>query len=373
MGLKDVFGKMVNDGFMPEEKTIVDGWGTGGAEQDTDEEGPRKKAKIETDKATKEEETVDEKPKPEIDSHMASEFEEELKAANATIIRTDDLTPDAIKQIVEDNVGMDVDVKPGDTIVNADWGTTSTSWGEGQEGEEPSSGWGPIEPKDDDTGWGDWGKPEAGDDGWGDPWAPLVNSYLMAVLGPTTLPLTHTTGIVEKSTRRIKSIILPPPIAPQPAALSVQACEGEDSGAVEEELEKRFARVVLQPWTGDNSLDARGPVIRPTSKGAVYPGSQLETGLVVEGEIPPPEEKVHDPLTSEIVLLVELKMVDIMSVGMGLEATWIQLVKVEGKDGGAGGKKKKKSKGSKVPKGYWYMEELLMTLPSFYTQEKVVE
>jgi len=43
------------------------------------------------------------------------EFEAELKAANIEVIHADSLSADddIMKQIVDDNVGMDVDVNPG--------------------------------------------------------------------------------------------------------------------------------------------------------------------------------------------------------------------------------------------------------------------
>ncbi|KAF7964720.1 hypothetical protein HWV62_3669, partial [Athelia sp. TMB] len=363
MGLRDVFGRMANETFLPNTQGILSGWDKCEDTEETEEEGgPRKKAKVDGDgePEIKEGESAEEK------NPVEEDFEAELKAANAKIIRTDDLDADALKQIVEDNIGMDVDVEvnPGDTIIDSGWGTAPT-WGDT---DEANSGWAPAAGGDvSNTAWDEDAGAEAA---WADAWAPPVHSHLMSVLGPTALPLTHKTGIVEKSTRRIKAIHLPPPIAP--SASSSQAAECEDSGAVEEELERRFARVVLEPWVGDRP-EAGAPIIRTTSQGDVYPGSQLEGGGIVEGDIPPPEKKVHDPLKSEITLLVELSMVDIMGVGMGVLATWIQLVKQEGKDGGAGGKKKKKSKSSKVPKGYWYMEEALMSIPSFYTQEKLAE
>jgi len=85
--------------------------------------------------------------------------------------------------------------------------------------------------------------------------------------------------------------------------------------------------------------------------------------------------KVHNPLESDITLLVDPHSAELMSVGMGVLATWIQIVRKEGagKKGGEAGKSKKKKGKSKVPKGYWYMEELLVTFPSFFTQEELVQ
>jgi len=98
----------------------------------------------------------------------------------------------------------------------------------------------------------------------------------------------------------------------------------------------------------------------------------------VEGSAPAPEAKgtMHNPLENDITLLVEPASAELLSPGMGLLATWIQVVRQEEKpksESTSGAKHKKKKKGKKTPKGYWYMEELLVTFPSFYTQEKLIQ
>lgn len=354
-GLRDVLGRKTTESFQPNNEVVAAGWGTCDTKDDSEaDEREKKRPKIEVVK----------------NEEVADEFEAELKAANVKVIHTDGLAPDAVKQIVEDNIGMDVDVNPGDTIINLEWGSGDNTWGgdDGAWGEAADMNADGTAVVDNSAGWG---KQGPDDSTWGDAWAPPKQSLLMSLLGPTTLPLTHTTGIVEQSTRRIKSIILPPPTAPAPVP---RTDEGENPEAVEEDLEKRFAKVVMEPWVGEEGSDVRIPIIRNSSKGDVYPGTKRENGTIVEGETPPLETKVHNPLKSDITLLVEVSQVDILSVGMGLLATWVQLVRQERMSGGSlGAKSKKKKKSKGVPKGYWYMEELLIAFPSFYTQEKLVE
>jgi hypothetical protein len=350
---------------------ILDGWGGKGGENGKDKEKRETKRQKIGGWDTKD--TVSEK-----EGHMETEineFEAELKAANVEVIHTDSFSADddIVKQIVEDNVGTDVDL---DISNSGGWSSSSNTWS------SCNNGWGDSTTNEDSnppttsgvdlTGWGN---NSAAPDPWADTWTAPKAALLMKLLGPTVLPLTHTTGIIEQSTRRIKSIMRPPLVPPKSVA---GEGEGEDPEGVEEELDKRFVKVVLEPWLGEDDSDIRKPIIRTSSKGQVYPGSKMEDGTIVEGEIPPPEAKVHNPLETDITLLVEPSSADLMIVGMGILATWIQIVRQDKKQGGGGGsgagkaKKKKKSK-SKAPKGYWYMEELLVTFPSFFTEEKLVQ
>ena len=372
IGLRDCFGRMTGGSFQMDGTAILEGWSKCTEDK---EERQKKRQKVDGDAGL--DEGVTKKDVGGAEEEKVVEFEAELKAANVKVIHTDTLSPDDVaRQVVEDNIGMDVDV---DVPNSAGWGSFDNAWGSG------SGGWGQTTEAEEDTGTDVLGIPattgtdltgwgsanSSAQDPWADTWSAPKRCLLMKVLGPTVLPLTHTSGIVEQSTRRIKSIIRPPLI---PAKSVAGDAEGEDPEGVEEELEKRFARVVLEPWVGGDDSDIRKPIIRTSSKGQVYPGSKMEDGTIMEGNIPPPEAKVHNPLQSDIALLVEPSSADLMSVGMGILATWIQIVRQEKKTGGgassAGTKKKKKKSKSKVPKGYWYMEELLVTFPSFYTQQE---
>ncbi|KAI0302813.1 hypothetical protein B0F90DRAFT_169676 [Multifurca ochricompacta] len=193
---------------------------------------------------------------------------------------------------------------------------------------------------------------------------------LLPLLGPSALPLTHTTGVVEQSTRRI--VRVEPPRAPRLLALNVTAVE-----AVEEDLACRFARLVLAPWerldrrTYEVGSDVLPATVLSTSRGAVVLEDEGEGEGEGEGEREGLSTGSHNPWKDEIVVLVDPKLTDVLFVGMGLGAIWVEIVRdkeVEGGGAGAGAgstKKKGKSKKKEVPK-YWYMEQLVHQLPSFY-------
>jgi hypothetical protein len=186
---------------------------------------------------------------------------------------------------------------------------------------------------------------------------------LLPLLGPTALPLTHSTGIVEQSTRRI--VRVEPPRLPR--ILSPNAPSAE---AVEEDLACRLARVVLAPW---ERLDARmyktrsdvlPPTLLSTSRGAAVMDEEVPEG---EAEVP---AGAHRPWKDEIGVLVDPKLSDVFVAGMGLGAIWVEIVRSAGEaetvtGGGATSSKKGKGKKKEVPK-YWYMEQLVHQLPSFY-------
>ncbi|KAF8908382.1 hypothetical protein CPB85DRAFT_1309984 [Mucidula mucida] len=142
------------------------------------------------------------------------------------------------------------------------------------------------------------------DSGWGVPttdWKLPEGKTLSTLLGPTApiLALTHTSDIVESSTRQ-------------------------------------FSKVVLSPWP-----DARvnHPVIEETSKGHV---------LAADKDSAP---GAHDPWKDDIVILVEDETAAVLKVGMGLEGTFVQIVRRDGDKG---------------EEALWYLSRLLATLPSYY-------
>ncbi|KAI9444019.1 hypothetical protein H4582DRAFT_1918705 [Lactarius indigo] len=187
---------------------------------------------------------------------------------------------------------------------------------------------------------------------------------LLPLLGPTALPLTHTTGVVEQSTRRI--VRVEPPRLPRLLAQNAPAAE-----VVEEDLACRFARVVLAPWerldarTYETGSDVLPPTVLSTSRGAAV----LDEEDVGEGEVP---AVAHRPWKDEIGVLVDPKLTDVFVAGMGLGAIWVEIVRSpEAETGAAGAGTSKKGKGKKkeVPK-YWYMEQLVHQLPSFYMDKR---
>ncbi|KAF8076846.1 hypothetical protein FPV67DRAFT_1618811 [Lyophyllum atratum] len=310
----------------------------------TSDEPHAKRAKLHTDET---------EPSDPVEAAV-ERFEEDLKAANVEVIKVDSdpLMQDAEKlQGIKDNLNPDIDVLPP-WAHSAEWGSTIT------------------DDKDDTDPWA----PVAVD------WAPPILHSLLPMLGPTALPLTHTPGAVECSVRRIVSFTPPPPPLTLPKSPVVPE---EDPDAVDVELERRFAKVVLGPWVGwdragEEMPHMAQPRILETSRGAirgVVRGDgrvELEPALVPVGSEPEPANegvmKPHDPLGDDITVLVEPEVLPMLSPGLGLGGTWVQMAREQ--DFVAEGekkKKKKKSKAGKVAVRYWYIDELMLILPSYHT------
>lgn len=325
-----------------------------------------------------------------FDDHQKADDPPAPVDATITVIdqhgaETEIILPDteetALKDAIEDNVDMEIQVTgmrttapvanatttaPPD-ILSADtadtaaggWGATGDTEGWGSVG---SDAWGAI---------GDGGKwgPADDNDEWGADSAPLSFApevtepswlspppSLTSLLGPTSLPLTHSTGIVESSTRRIKAIHLP--------MKDKAKIKGDRAEMVEDELERRFARVVMSPW-GREESDIPKPSIRKTSRGAVV----MPDGEV-EGSGP---GKPHNPYEDDIVLVLEPAVLNTLSLGMGLGGLWVQIVREE-VDAENEAPKKSNAKRGKKGKGpldelsgnYWYLEELMGIFPSYF-------
>lgn len=304
----------------------------------------------------------------------------------ATEIVLPDTEETALKDAIEDNVDMEIqvtDMRTTAPVVNANttapittappdiwsanttdtvaggWGATGDTEGWGSVG---SDTWGAI------GDGGTWG-PADDNDEWGADSAPLSFApevtepswlspppSLTSLLGPTSFPLTHSTGIVESSTRRIKAIHLPPK--------DKAKIKGDAAEMVEDELERRFARVVMSPW-GREESDIPKPSIRKTSRGAVImPDGEVEgsgTG------------KPHNPYEDDIVLVLEPAVLDTLSLGMGLGGLWVQIVREKVEEDNeapkkSNGKRGKKDKGplDELSGNYWYLEELMGIFPSYF-------
>lgn len=330
-----------------------------------------------------------------FDDHQKADDPPASVDATITVIdqhgaETEIVLPDteetALKDTIEDNVDMEIQVTNMRTtapVVNANtaapittappdiwsadttdtvaggWGATGDTEGWGSVG---SDTWGAI---------GDGGKwgPADDNDEWGADSAPLSFApevtepswlspppSLTSLLGPTSFPLTHSTGIVESSTRRVKAIHLPPK---DKAKIKANAAE-----TVEDELERRFARVVMSPW-GREESDIPKPSIRKTSRGVV---------VMPDGEVEGNGSgKPHNPYEDDIVLVVEPAVLDTLSLGMGLGGLWVQIVReeVEADDEApkkSNAKRGKKGKGplDELSGNYWYLEELMGIFPSYF-------
>ena len=134
------------------------------------------------------------------------------------------------------------------------------------------------------------------------------------------------------------------PVAKPNSSVAPSANDGE--------LTTRYAKVVLAPWNkGEWDDGGQGPAFR---KASVIP--------------PPPSSNIndeeHNTEEGDITLLVEGHVLGSLSVGMGLAGTWVQLVPLRG--GGGKGKSRKGQGGGKGER-FWYVEELAMGVPSFWT------
>jgi hypothetical protein len=264
-------------------------------------------------------------------------------------------------------VDADADVTTAETntaSVEGGWGTAAV--------EEDAEGWGATQ-----KSWGDTPTPASAEGGegathelnppiWDASTAEVQATWdlepptLLPLMGPSALPLTHTTGIVEQSTRRI--VRIEPPRQPRLLAQNAPVAE-----AVEEDLACRFARLILAPWerldkrTYEAGTDVLPPSILSTSRGPVV----LEEGEG-EGGDDKPVLGAHRPWKDEVVVLVDPTVTEVMLVGMGIGAIWVEIVRdKEAEESSAGASKKGKGKKKEVPK-YWYMEQLVHQLPSFY-------
>ncbi|KAK0190379.1 hypothetical protein F5146DRAFT_1044021 [Armillaria mellea] len=184
-----------------------------------------------------------------------------------------------------------------------------------------------------------------GDDSIEQNWSRLG---LMALLGPTALPITHTTGIVEQSMRRIADIIPLPKDAP-----ALPHAKDPSPEAVEAGLERSFTKVVLSPWLGSDE-----PTISSFSKGPVLGKDDIV------GDAPPSGPKPHNPWKDNITIFVGENAAKELRVGMGLGGSWIQMARQQ--DFEIQDNKKKKKKGKKSDDRFWYMCSLMTVLTSYH-------
>nr|VWP00877.1 Chitinase [Ganoderma boninense] len=279
------------------------------------------------------------------------------------------ITPEAAK-------GMEKEVEElGPSAHENDWGQVPASTAA-----EPGLSWGDAPP----AAWG------AGDDDpflqassaadWEcGPETNLVNRFL----GPTTLALTHTTGVIERSTRRIKSVVLPPAPGTQPQKKKkagkgvLEPAPSPDPAGIERELDARLAKLTMAPWPAyavHANADVQKPRVLPDSRGAAV----LDD---CEGaEVAPGPGVPHNPFKDDIVAYVAPEIADRMWVGMSIEGVWVQLARVDPdvpivvtdeQFKSLWGNKKKAEGGPGVPIAptkIWYLEEVRMVLPSFHTE-----
>ncbi|KIK62456.1 hypothetical protein GYMLUDRAFT_41903 [Collybiopsis luxurians FD-317 M1] len=257
--------------------------------------------------------------------------------------------------------------------------------------------------------WGSLGDFETGDTlgGWGsvesdaasdDPWAAndaaewvIDDKTLFPILGATALPLTHTSGIVEWSMRKIQSII-PPDDSAFKFGGNDTIGPGPSAEAVEADLSSRLSKVVLEPWLDWESRteESEGavPQIKGVSRGRVVVHNRDggEARVLYEngadersnGFAAPDDETktlpaAHDPLKHSITVLVEPDSAKLLRKGMGLGGTWVQIArmtdlkseelkeKLEMMDD-----KENVNVGNGNGQRFWYLSNLLVVLPSYH-------
>ncbi|KAJ3917669.1 hypothetical protein F5877DRAFT_44197 [Lentinula edodes] len=246
-----------------------------------------------------------------------------------------------------------------------------------------------------------WGVIDSADISWGeddlDTWEIPPPTTLLPILGPTALPLTHTSGVIEWSMRRIRSIVHPDAAAAATTQVSViSTSDGPSAEAVEVSLHACLSKVVMEPWidweTQDEDGDTASPQIKANSRGLVVVYDEGQ-GVLYEndsdirsnafavnddGNTAQSPPVPHDPLKHSIVLLIEPENAQLLRVGMGLGATWIQIARqsdlrseLEVKDMETTGVVKAPSEAcldesNVVGERFWYLSNLLVVLPSYH-------
>ncbi|KAJ3569764.1 hypothetical protein NP233_g4842 [Leucocoprinus birnbaumii] len=176
--------------------------------------------------------------------------------------------------------------------------------------------------------------------------------FLQELLSSTNaFPMSHTVGYVEHSLRRIKQVLPPGTFASSHAKSYKSATEDiplDSVDAVENELEKKLAKVILIPWTGSQLKEnpdppkiLRCPKISPTS-----------VGFGLQDEL-----DEHDPHEDDITVLISLsaKQLNVLkdTIGMGIAGTWVQM-----RPTGEAGLDTRRLK-------FWYLEDQDLVVPSF--------
>lgn len=237
----------------------------------------------------------------------------------------------------------------------------------------PTDGWGAWGSASGTNDLGEWGSTTNEGGGWGaersgsptpvvdDAWKIEEDTTLRRLLGEETVRVLgerYTTGVVERSTRRVVRVVKPSSSSESKgkSGKGATTTTGKTGSAdVESELETKLAHIILAPWKkiGNHiGSDVTLPVLQTHSRG----------------------DEGFDPTKEEIMVLLDPMSVEKIPVGVGLTATWVQLARRAGEgddEEGEGKGKGKKKKGAEGKNGegtrWWYMEQFMATLTSFHT------
>ncbi|KAG1808296.1 hypothetical protein EV424DRAFT_1474053 [Suillus variegatus] len=193
-------------------------------------------------------------------------------------------------------------------------------------------------------------------------WTDVKVDSLLTFLGPTQLPLTHTAGVVEFSTRKVKEIMLPE---------AINSVPDTPSTAIEQELGSRFARVVLEPWIRtptDELLDITRPIITSSSRGAVIEDPFADN---IDASDAHPPSDAFNPCRDNLTILIDPASVDCFDVGLGLCGTWVQMARCEDVESSTSPIDQGTPYVSKHPRDcFWYLEDVVSIFPSFYMESE---
>jgi hypothetical protein len=259
---------------------------------------------------------------------LVEQFEAELKAANVELLKVDDIVPLAPSLTVRPTPA-----KPTTSSYETpNWAALAAADPNPNSNPTPSS---TTTHSASTPNWAD--APDPTPDAHDNPFKATSKLEQWAIPAVQIDPelSRYRCGVAERSVRRVKEL------KPKPNS-------SEGPSANDGELTTRYARVVLALWNKGEWDDGGGaPAFRKAS-------------------IPPPSssninDEEHNAGQGDITLLVEAHVLGSLSVGMGLAGTWVQLVPL------SKGKSRKGKGGGGKGERFWYVEELAMGVPSFWT------
>jgi hypothetical protein len=175
--------------------------------------------------------------------------------------------------------------------------------------------------------------------------------------------------------RKVKDVIVPLDSSWQSSSTGTvsrdQVAGGAESdpAVVEAELEKRLAKVVLEPWIGSDDKTGGPDFFEPKISGKSN-GTAIDfDGKTVVGvgnndvEV---QGNVHD-VRADVTVLAMPSVVSSLCVGMGLAGTYVQIARRKTEGGAKEARKRKKAKSKEQSvETFWYMEQVMMILPSYH-------
>ena len=274
---------------------------------------------------------------------LVEQFEAELKAANVEVLKVDDIVPSAPSLTVP--ISSLLPAKPTTTTSShktPNWAAVAAADRNPNSNPTPSS---TTTHSASTPNWADAPDPTPDDAHDNNPFQAAAKLEQWAIPAVQIDPeiSRYRCGVAERSVRRVKEM--------KPVPVAKPNSNNEGPSANDGELTTRYAKVVLAPWNkGEWDDGGQGPAFRKAS--VIHPPS------------PSDDEEQHNSEEGDITLLIEAHVLGSLSVGMGLAGTWVQLVPLSG---GGGKGKSRKGKGGGKGERFWYVEELAMGVPSFWT------